>query len=93
LVFLPGISVPRQFLRTPRKPANASAMDSATLRPETTVSHPAPQFHSAPRHSEPGASEPSYFARFDTTGHTLELFTPTTHECYVAATIPAPSTC
>jgi hypothetical protein len=93
LVFLPGLAAPLQFPRTPRKPDHAAAMDSAELRPETAASHPAPQFHIAPRDPAPGDTTPAFFARFDAAGRTLELLTPTTHECYIAATVPVPSAC
>ena len=68
-------------------------MDSAELLPATAVSHPAPQFHIAPRDSKPGDPAPAFFAQFDATGHTLELLTPTTHESYVASALPVPGAC
>lgn len=68
-------------------------MDSAELRPETAASHPAPQFHIAPRDPEPTDTAPAFFARFDAAGRTLELLTPTTRESYVASGMPAQGAC
>ena len=68
-------------------------MDTTAPVHEKPATSTVPQFSAAPRHPAPGDTAPGFLARFDATGHTLELLTPTTQESYVAATIPAPSAC
>jgi|GEM_PF-6095895 len=68
-------------------------MDTTDPRHEKSAASTVPQFRAAPRHPAPGDTAPGFLARFDATGNTLELLTPTTHESYVAATTPAPSAC